>query len=236
MEFKTRVFWLKLVGFIFFFLIYIVYVAFCAAQDSKEHSLIAELKNENNVFKKAISGIIFISQENSSKINACMHEYLSDGKINTKIWSYKKACYNLCATIYEFIIKLTGNEKVEVSYVKLNENIPGEIQLYAYKNQSDQIPNLLNKTRNYKPNVFTSGEKIRSNYAMHLMASITMPAIDKFITINGIHNGYMMVIKDYKEVHIKKGDLTYNLIFTNKTEEEVLSLLNTLVIEKKSLL
>ena len=102
---------------------------------------------------------------------------------------------------------------------------------YVYSD--NDLFKFLNKTRNYKPNVFTSGEKIRSNYAMHLMASITMPAIDKFITINGIHNGYMMVIKDYKEVHIKKGDLTYNLIFTNKTEEEVLSLLDTLVIEKR---
>ena len=43
----------------------------------------------------------------------------------------------------------------------------------------------------------------------------------------------MLVINDIKEVHIKKGEFTYNFLFTNKTEEEVLSLLNTLVIEQK---
>lgn len=102
---------------------------------------------------------------------------------------------------------------------------------YVYSD--NDLFKFLNKTRNYKPNIFTPGEKIRSNYAMHLMASITMPAIDKFVTINGIHNGYMLVINDIKEVHIKKGEFTYNFLFTNKTEEEVLSLLNTLVIEQK---
>jgi hypothetical protein len=47
------------------------------------------------------------------------------------------------------VIKLTKNENVEVSYVKLNENIPGEIQLYAYRNQPNQSPTLLNKKRNF---------------------------------------------------------------------------------------
>lgn len=78
-----------------------------------------------------------------------MHDYLATGKINPKIWDYKKACYHLCATIYEFVIKLTKNEKVEVSYVKLNENISGEIQLYAYRNQNNQNPLLLNRKRNF---------------------------------------------------------------------------------------
>jgi len=139
----------KLVAFIVLSIMDLCYVIFCAAQDSKEHSLIAALKNENDVYKKAMSGIILVSQDNSSEINECMHDYLADGKINTKIWNYKTACYGLCATIYEFVIKLTKNENVEVSYVKLNENNSGEIQLYAYRNQSNQSPTLLNKTRNF---------------------------------------------------------------------------------------
>lgn len=142
-------FFLKIVGFLFFAFIDLIYVVLCAAQDFKERSLIDALKNENDVYKKAMSGIILVSQDNSSYINECMHDYLSYGKINSKIWNYKTACYGLCATIYEFVIKLTKNEKVEVSYVKLNENTSDEIQLYAYRNQSNQSPTMLNKKRNF---------------------------------------------------------------------------------------
>lgn len=142
-------FWFKVGVFVVLLIMNVLYVVFCAAQDSKEHALIAELKRENDVFKKAMSGIISISQDNSSKINECFHQYLTDGKIDPKIWNYKKACYLLCATIYEFVIKLTKNEKVEISYVKLNENISHEIQLYAYTNQNNQRPGLLNVPRNF---------------------------------------------------------------------------------------
>ena len=96
-----------------------------------------------------MSGIILVSQDNSSEMNECMHDYLVDGKINSQIWNYKKACYHLCATLYEFSIKLTKNENIEVSYVKLNESTSNEIQLYAYRNRSNQSPTLLNKTRNF---------------------------------------------------------------------------------------
>ncbi|MBO5938172.1 MAG: hypothetical protein J6Q82_01560 [Clostridia bacterium] len=146
---KQEGFWVKVSVFVVLSIVNLSYVIFCAAQDSKEHALIAELKRENDVFKKAMSGIISISQENSSKINECLHQYLTDGKIDPKVWNYKKACYLLCATIYEFVIKLTKNEKVEISYVKLNENIPDEIQLYAYRNQNNQPPKLLNIPRDF---------------------------------------------------------------------------------------
>ncbi len=149
-NYKQSGFLCELCLFIFLTLFDLCYVMFCAAQDFKEHALINELKRENDVFKKAMSGIVSISQDNSTKINECLHQYLSDGKINSQVWNYKKACYILCATIYEFVIKLTKNEKVEISYVKLNESVPNEIQLYAYRNQNNQPPNLLNVSRNFK--------------------------------------------------------------------------------------
>lgn len=144
-----RLFGWKLAGFIVAAFLDLSYVVLCAAQDSKEHSLIAALKNENTVYKKAMSGTILVSQENATQINECMHEYAVNRQINPYVWSYKKACYSLCAIIYQFVTQLTNNDNVEVSYVKLNEDIPGEITLFAYKNQTNQAPNLLNIPRNF---------------------------------------------------------------------------------------
>lgn len=62
-------FWLKIGAFAVTSIIDLMYVIFCAAQDSKEHALISALKTENNVYKKAMSGIILVSQNNSSEIN-----------------------------------------------------------------------------------------------------------------------------------------------------------------------
>lgn len=144
-----KCFILKIVMFIVLSLLDIAIIVFCASQDSKELSLNSELKKENSSLKKALSGIILVSQFNSSEINQCIHQYISEGKFSGDIWNYKKACYNLCATIFHFVTEFAHNDNVEVTYVKLNEFTDGEIELYSYKNSTDQKPKLLNKKRNF---------------------------------------------------------------------------------------
>ena len=47
------------------------------------------------------------------------------------------------------ICELSGNKDCEIAYIRLNENQQGEISMYAYANQGQLAPNLLNKKRNY---------------------------------------------------------------------------------------
>lgn len=148
-DLNQKCFVLKIVIFSILSILDILLIVFCAAQDSKDISLNSELKKENSSLKKALSGIILVSQFNSSEINQCIHQYIMEGKINSDIWNYKKACYNLCATIFNFVTEFAHNDNVEVSYVKLNESTAGEIELYSYKNNTDQKPKLLNKKRNF---------------------------------------------------------------------------------------
>lgn len=148
-DLKQKCFALKIIVFIILSILDVLLLVFCAAQDSKELSLSLELKTENNALKKALSGIILVSQFNSSEINQCIHRFISEGKIDKDIWNYKKACYNLCATIFTFITEFAHDDNVEVSYVKLNESVDGEIELYSYKNSTNQKPKLLNKKRNF---------------------------------------------------------------------------------------
>lgn len=139
----------KIITFVVLSIFDIWLIVFCAVQDFKDISLNSELKKENDSLKTALSGIIYVSQFNSSEINKCIHKYIEEGKITGDIWNYKKACYNLCATIFNFVTQLANNNNIEVSYVKLNESTPGEIKLYSYKNYTDQPPKLLNKKRNF---------------------------------------------------------------------------------------
>lgn len=130
----------------------------------------------------------------------------------------------------------TDEKNFYVSIEDDGNEIPleAEISDYLEKNkvtEDKELFQLLSNTRNYTPNIFTSSEKIKDHYGTHLMASIAMPAIDKYIEFNGDYEGYILIINNIKEVHIIKDKKTYTLTFTTKTEEEVLNLINTLIIE-----
>lgn len=146
-----KYFVIKIIVFIVLSLMKILYIGYCAADNSKEFSLISELSKENSSLKKALSGIILVSQYNSSEVNKCIHQYIEKKKIDKDVWNYKKACYHLCGTIFTFASELAidSNINIEVSYVKLNEEIDGEIELYSYTNNKSQAPKLLNKKRNF---------------------------------------------------------------------------------------
>lgn len=146
-----KYFVIKIIVFIVLALINILYIGHCAADDSKDFSLISELSKENSSLKKALSGIILVSQYNSSEVNKCIHQYIEGKRIDRDVWNYKKVCYNLCGTIFTFASELAidNNKDIEVSYVKLNEEIDGEIELYSYTNSKSQVPKLLNKKRNF---------------------------------------------------------------------------------------
>lgn len=144
---KQEVFFIKLVFFVFFTIVNIIHIVICTTQDSKDISYVSELNKENTALKKALAGIIYVSESNSSEINKCIHQYLSENKLNNGTWNYINACNNLCATIFTIISDLTENENIEVSYVKLNEHTKDEIEMCSFYNSTFQKPKLLNKKR-----------------------------------------------------------------------------------------
>lgn len=90
---------------------------------------------------------------------------------------------------------------------------------------------LLSKTRNYKPNIFTSINKIKSNYGTHLIGSIIMSATDRFIVLSGDHIGYIQVMGNIEQVNIIKDNYTYCFLFSKKEDREILEVINSLIIE-----
>lgn len=140
-------------------------------------------------------------------------------------------------TSESYIDWFSSNDKnFYVSIEDDGEDLPleSEIDDYLDKNKvtdDKSLFKLLSDTRNYSPNIFDSTAKIKDHYGTHLVASIAMPAIDKYIELNGEHEGYILVINNIKEVHIIKDKKTYSLTFINKQEEEVLDIINTIIIE-----
>lgn len=147
---KTQSFFeLKIIIFFSFSVLDIIYLVFCTTHDIKERALIHELNRQMKAYETALSGIIRISQNNAANLNNCIHDYQKNKSINKRSWSYKTTCYDLCKNIYVFICELSGNKDCEIAYIRLNENQQGEISMYAYANQGQLAPNLLNKKRNY---------------------------------------------------------------------------------------
>ncbi len=147
---KTQdLFGLKVFFFFLFSICDIMHLALCAAQDSKENKLIAEMKKQMTAYENALTSIIKVSQSNASSLNLCIHDFQTNSKINEKLWNYKKACYQLCSIVYLAVCDLTNNKNCEISYVRLNEKKSGEISMFAYQNKAQQSPKLLNIKRNF---------------------------------------------------------------------------------------
>lgn len=146
---QQRFFDFKVVIFLLLSVVDIIYLIICTTFDIKENELICEMKRQMKAYESALSGIIRISQNNASNLNNCIHDYAITNKINDRAWSYKNVCYDLCKHIYLFVCELSGNKNCEVAYVRLNEDVHGEISMYAYANHDQLSPKLLNKKRNF---------------------------------------------------------------------------------------
>ena len=117
----------KIICFAVFSFLDITHLTLCAAQDSKENKLIKELEKQITAYENALTGIIEVSQTNASNLNLCIHDFQANNKINGKLWNYKQACYKLCSIIYLAVCDLAKNKNCEISYVRLNEKVAGEI-------------------------------------------------------------------------------------------------------------
>lgn len=115
------------------------------------------------------------------------------------------------------------------------DDIPLEAEITDYLTENNitndlELIKFLSETRNYKPNIFTSTNKIKNHYGTHLMASITMPKIDSFTVLNGQYQGYIYSINNYQQISIEKDNEQYIFLLKDKTSEETLEFLNSIVI------
>lgn len=115
------------------------------------------------------------------------------------------------------------------------ESTPLEADISDYLNknniQNDQdLFKFLSETRDYVPNIFTSTSKIKDHYGTHLMASIVLPKIDSFTVLNGEYQGYIFNIDEYQQIAIEKNNEQYVFLIKDKTPEETLAFLNSIVI------
>lgn len=141
---------LKIVIFLFLSLVDIIYLIFSTTYDIKENEIICEMKRQMKAYESALSGIIQISQNNATSLNNCVHDYLESSAINERSWNYKKVCSDLCKHIYLFVCELSGgNKDCEIAYVRLNEQVKGEISMYAYANHDQLSPKLFDQKRNF---------------------------------------------------------------------------------------
>lgn len=114
----------------------------------------------------------------------------------------------------------------------LEADIDDYLEENNIKNDQDLFK-FLSETRDYVPNIFTSTKKIKEHYGLHLVASITMPKIDSITFLSGEYQGYIFNINNYKQIAIEKNNEQYVVLLKDKTDEEILQFLNSIVILDK---
>ena len=72
-----------------------------------------------------------------------------------------------------------------------------------------------------KYGVFTSLDKLREDYSIRLISSISLPNVDKIYYINGVHRGYMLEL-----VNEEKGNRLYEVNLFKDGKRYILSVLS----------
>jgi len=124
-------------------------------------------------------------------------------------------------TLYGDDIKKIKNSNLD-NFFKEN-NINNDIELFEY----------LKNNRNVKNNIFTSIDKMRDNYTIHLLSSLAIPSLENITLIKGNYTGYIFNSNKIKEVSIVKNNKRHIFTFINIeyfNEKYIKDLLNTIII------
>ena len=168
----------------------------------------------------------------------------TNGLTPTVIYRQKDATGNVIdsftVTITDTYLEIfSSNEKQFITSIdEEGESTPLEADIDDYleenniKNDQDLFK-FLSETRDFVPNIFTSTKKIKEHYGLQLVASITMPKVDSITFLSGEYQGYIFNINNYKQITIEKNDEQYTFLLKDKTNDEILDFLNSIVILEK---
>ncbi len=233
------------IGFVLFFLSYKIYFLHKYSTNEFEDSYqrfidIIENKKEHYVHKVSLSKDQYLTYKNI-KIKNIFSDYVLeyDSLYVQTYYLYdgdkkvSQISFSILNPIYESEI-VVDNESLSAEDILKNHGLDNILILFDY----------LYQNKEKKPTVFTSNNEIKENYVIKSLLSNydvsshgkVLPK--KIIYLVGDYTGYLLAYKldDNRflyEVHIFVGDKDYVLSFGNMniTENEILDLIDTLVIE-----
>ena len=170
----------------------------------KEVKIRNDFKNFNR--EEQDDSVIYTNKEKNSQITISINPTYLD-------------FYYLVESNLEGVNNKNTNYQDRIDYLKKN-NVTNDLELFNFL-ASD----------NYKKNIFTSIKDLKGNYATYLVAQIMLP--QEITSISGDLNGYIREKDNIKEINILKNNKRYMFMLIGDyfTEDKIIDLLNTIVIE-----
>ena len=140
----------KLILLVFFFITYIIMLAYYATREVNINQMAIIMQEQNRAFEVALGGMVSICQQSSQNVNRLIHEIIEEGRINLNIWSFDIQCGLICEKIHNFLCELGGKSRdYYVSYIRLDESCTEEKMAYmcAYYNKNMERPSVFKKRR-----------------------------------------------------------------------------------------
>lgn len=140
----------KILLLTFFIIFHVGIVIFYAKKEINDRKSNTTLQKQIKTFEDILANMVVICNDNTSKINKCIHEANEQQIINLNIWNFNDACMSICRLVYNSMTTLNNSKRYEVTYVRLIEDNTLENQVFinAYANQNSTPPSLYNKKRN----------------------------------------------------------------------------------------
>lgn len=118
-------------------------------------------------------------------------------------------------------------QTVDRKQILNDHHITNDIEFFEY----------MVKQKNTKNNLFTSVKEIKERYALHFMATMSLPDLTSITLLDGNYTGYIFhPDNNFKEINILKNNKRYIFTFYNLeyfTEDVITEFLNTLIIENE---
>nr|WP_295945387.1 hypothetical protein [uncultured Agathobaculum sp.] len=144
-------FFQKVISTILLLIVYVYMLIFYSAEEINERRVRGILERRMKTYEDFMSSLIAICRQNSIEVNSCIHNVKSDGKIDLNIWSFDKACRQVCSCAYSSLCNTIGNKNIGIAYIKLveGENPEKRITMNAFANETMSAPRIYRKKRDF---------------------------------------------------------------------------------------
>lgn len=208
-------------------IVYIAFLVISAKNDTNSRRATVEREKQMQAYKAFSINTITICQQSATGVTKCIHDMLSNGKVNLSLWSFDMACFETCRLIYGAISQLRNDENFEVTYIKLVESNTQqcEIVMNSYANKNSQPPTIFGKSRIVNP-IESPGDYHDMDFFRH-----NKSGIDVKMDPDEVDSAFGYASKQHRELNKKKYNSYIGIpIFCN--HEKLVGLLQVVALEQ----
>lgn len=146
-------------------ILYLFLIGYYATQEVNERKMASIYAEQNKIFEKAMTGLMNVCKMSGDGANEVIRGIVSKKQADLRLWSFDKACINVCQSVYDLLCMVGQGKDFEVVYVRLDESMKPAKNIYvnAYANKEKSRPSIYGERRSIQNHNYHDAELFKLN-------------------------------------------------------------------------